>query len=701
MPGRDYFARMCRSLVFSVIICVLNVHYAAGQAVLWTGGSGNELWNDPANWSPQTVPDASAGLLLDNSSVPGDYRVILPDVPVTLQSIAVRPSPGRKIELLLPSSNRNNNALVLTGSGYPLLLAAGAVFRNACGVSSGPSISLADSFRIEDGGRYVHSTRSTHASSLLDWLSTAPGTGKGIFEFDVPRASYTISVSNRTYGSLVLRATAYGQPVNYTCSGSNPLHVRGNLDIGSDVTLSVDLATAKGNIDVDGDLLQAGGTLNLGSGAGDSSVLHLAGDWLQQDSAFITSAAGAFPWLEFRGSRQQNISAAGTVSGNAGLRIRNPNGVRLLHSLSLNSAFDLATGSLLTTASFLLTLGPGCRLYADSLKTENFIDGPLCRHLNDGVPFALFPVGTGGVQRWMELKKPSGVFTAGYMDRNPASLAGQMGTGIDHISSKEYWYLQTTGPVAAQVELSHAVPQSGSITDPAVLRVSQLQSGTWKDAGESAFTGDLLTGSVISDTIPDFSGVFFTLASALAIENPLPLETVGLQVKRKDGRIIFDWNAGLTGETEAFAIVLADRGDGQTMEKVKVGKGGPEYSWSMPDTLPTTVVHRWRLDLLGRQGKLGQGEVVLLPALPQSLPDVVVLRSVTGGTNRLLLRTSVSGSCSLSLCAVSGATVYRNTWQYRAGANELELSLPPLVRGMYFLRAIFSGGGEKTVRFIL
>ena len=61
---------------------------------------------------------------------------------------------------------------------------------------------------IHDGGRYIHQTRASHANNILRILSTAPGTEQGIFDFDVPRASYTISVSNRIYGSLELHATA-------------------------------------------------------------------------------------------------------------------------------------------------------------------------------------------------------------------------------------------------------------------------------------------------------------------------------------------------------------------------------------------------------------------------------------------------------------------------------------------------------------
>lgn len=193
----------------------------------WTGFGGDASWTNPLNWSGSSLPQATDDILLDNSDLPVSYQVTLPDAAVILKSILISPSPGRNIELVLPVSNAIVNGLTVTGPGYGIELRAGAIFRNASGLSAGEALSIADSIMIHDGGRYVHQTRASHANNILRILSTAPGTEQGIFDFDVPRASYTISVSNRTYGSLELHSTAQGSMVNYTCSGANPLRVRG------------------------------------------------------------------------------------------------------------------------------------------------------------------------------------------------------------------------------------------------------------------------------------------------------------------------------------------------------------------------------------------------------------------------------------------------------------------------------------------
>ena len=133
--------------------------------------------------------------------MPLSYQVTLPDSAVIIRTLIVKPSPA-EYRIVLPASNKNANAFTVKGPGYGIELNAGAIFRNASGISSGESLQIADSMIIYDGGRYIHQTRASHANSILRILSTAPGTEQGIFDFDVPRASYTISVSNRIYGSL-------------------------------------------------------------------------------------------------------------------------------------------------------------------------------------------------------------------------------------------------------------------------------------------------------------------------------------------------------------------------------------------------------------------------------------------------------------------------------------------------------------------
>ena len=136
----------------------------------WTGAGGNALWSNPLNWSSAHLPDATDDVLLDNADLPGSYQVILPDQAVTVRTITITPAAGNNIELILPATNKETDALTVTGPGYGILLNAGAVFRNASGIASGEALRISDSIRINDGGEYIHNTRASHASSILEIL---------------------------------------------------------------------------------------------------------------------------------------------------------------------------------------------------------------------------------------------------------------------------------------------------------------------------------------------------------------------------------------------------------------------------------------------------------------------------------------------------------------------------------------------------
>jgi len=278
---------LCFILIF-LDLCLPG--FVFSETKTWTGNGSDGRWSNSLNWSGNVLPSGSDEVLLDNRFLPLSYTVTLPDEAVFLRSLKILPSPGNQIELILPQTNRTSPAFSVTGPGYGLELAAGAVFRNASGLSSGESLSILDSLIIRDGGRYIHQTRASHASRILGVLSTAPGTEDGVFDFDVPRASYTVSVSNRIYGSLEFHALANGNPVNYTCTGANPLLIRGNLRVDRNVNLSIDLSGIRGNIQIEKDFFQDGGIINLAAGANNQSLGCIAQRALARSVALYRSA---------------------------------------------------------------------------------------------------------------------------------------------------------------------------------------------------------------------------------------------------------------------------------------------------------------------------------------------------------------------------------------------------------------------------
>jgi hypothetical protein len=676
-----------------ILFSVLSPAILLAEVKSWTGYGGDAVWTNPLNWSGGSVPQQTDDVLLNNSDLPVSYQVTLPATAVILKSILISPSPGRNIELILPVTNSIVNGLTVTGPGYGIELEAGAIFRNSSGLSAGESLSISDSMMIHDGGRYIHQTRASHANNILRILSTATGTEQGIFDFDVPRASYTISVSNRIYGSLELHSTAQGAMVNYTCSGSNPLHVRGNLRIGSSVNMSVDLGGINGNILVEGDFIQEGGQLNLASGTGDNTVLSIMGDLYQSLESVITETSNGTPFLELNGQRRQEIAMAGRILNQVGFRMNNATGSTLRLPLTIPWKLELTKGMIITSASALLILDTICSVIADSSKlTGTYIDGPLRKLGLNLEDHFLFPVGKDGNLRWLELKMGSGNYTIEYIHENPAVIGSAVGSGLDHISKLEYWTVISDGTInnQAKIELSFASSQSGGVTDPNYLNVAKFQTSEWEDAGHTSTTGNFQQGSVLSGNL-DFLAREYTLGSVLNLENPLPLTSIFLDIKEISGKPVFNWLLTTNEIPDHFNLYEVINGKSTQIARINAIDQQFKYSWIWNGNIQSGN-HFFRISMTDVTGIEYFGLLVPYHAEEHS----VQLSWVSGGIgqeqNEILIRSVNSDLWTYEIISMDGRFVKKGKLSVEKEVSRFSPGLDMMAKGKYIFRAVDSKG---------
>jgi hypothetical protein len=664
----------------------------------WTGYGGDANWLNPLNWSGSSLPQSSDEVLLDNRDMPVSYLVTLPDAAVVLKTIVIFPSPGRNIELVLPPSNKINHAFTVTGPGYGVDLKAGAIFRNASGLSSGESLLIADSIIIYDGARYIHQTRSSHANSILKFLSTAPGTEQGIFDFDVPKASYTISVSNRIYGSLELHATAYGATVNYTCSGANPLLIHGNLRIGVNVNMSMDLSGTNGNIQVQGDFIQEGGQLNLASGNGDNTILRVMGDLYQSPAATITETTNGSPFLELNGLRMQEIAMGGQILNQVGFRMNNISGSTLRMPLMLPWKLEMKQGPIVSTSAAMLILDAGCSIIIDSSRLMGtLIDGPLRKLGLDQEDHFLFPVGKDGNLRWLELKESSGNYTVEYVHQNPASLGTSMGPGLDHISKLEYWKILADGNISnqAKIELSFATVQSGGVTDPDYLNVAEFKTIQWDNAGHTAITGNFLQGSVLSG-FTDFSSRDYTLASVLDLENPLPLTSIDLEITEISEKPVFNWKMESPEIPDHFNLYEETNGCSRLLAVISALDQKVSYRWESSSVL-NEGMHYFRIRMVDIQGTDYPGKLVMFKKEAGNC-RLGWIPSGIGGM-QLLIQSAVPDQWNYEIISMDGRYIKKGILNVAVGRTCLPIGSESIPAGIYLFRATDSKGKNHSLQF--
>lgn len=259
---------------------------AVGQKK-WDGEGLDSLWNNERNWFPDGVPSSTDDVIIDNDLITGRYKITLPSglMAVNIHSLSIMPDQDNIIVVELPNSNIASPALTLGSTGNAFRIGKSGVFINSSGASSGNPILMNGSFSIENGGRYIHRTQRGNAT-MVSKLLLEPSTYQGIFEFDVPgNAGYTLSVSGKQFGNLLLSSSAAGKK-SYAGSGISSLRVYGDLDIADSSSFTSSLNS---NISI-GRNLVVKGRLSLNPSLsdtinrslefnGDSSSIAISGNW--------------------------------------------------------------------------------------------------------------------------------------------------------------------------------------------------------------------------------------------------------------------------------------------------------------------------------------------------------------------------------------------------------------------------------------
>jgi hypothetical protein len=510
-------------IVFIFFLVSISVP-AYSQTRYWDGEGGDDEWFNPFNWDGDLLPDASSSVVLDNSVIGDSYIVRLPagSVSIVVRSIDIQPAGGSVIELILPETNTASPSLQCIGTVYGLTIHANAVFRNASGALAGTPVLISDSIRILSGGRYVHQTARAHAANV-SVLSRLEETSAGIFEFDVPDASTTISMSDRVFGTLILSGASHEDVINYTGAGTRPVTIRGDLIVRQQVALSLNFTDT---LHVRGNILQEGGTINLSTGQR-RLVVSVQGD-IRQDAGVITETGTSEAVIVMAGEEVQTIYAKGIVQNSIDVKISNEHGVFVSRSLQLPQQLMIEQGFVKVDDASVLTVTAG-----EISGTQGYVEGKL-RIINEGGLDCKFPVGANGRMRWMGIKGAAGIFTVEYRHNNPLLLASNIRQPLHHISALEHWVVESDGSTAMQVELSFDDANSGGVTDLASLRVACLETDEWTDHGSSQTTGSAGSSGSVTSHVHQIEGKRqYTLASTESNQNPLPVNLVTLQLERR------------------------------------------------------------------------------------------------------------------------------------------------------------------------
>lgn len=688
-----------------VFLLFCHITLVSGSQVTWDGGGDGVSWNDPNNWTGDNVPAATDNVVLDNSLINTSYTVGLPAgaATVTLLSLTITPSGVNTITLNLPAANTAAPGLAITGTGDALVLNSNAVFRNSSGASSGSTVDIVNTFRINNGGHYIHNTARGNAS-IVSQLSTAAGTESGEFEFDVPVASYTPSLSGRNYGSLTFNAVASGGAATYIGGGASTCTVRGNLTINSGVIFSLSMSA---NFVIQQGYTQfPSSTFNLQSSTNNNTV-RIAGDIVHD--GIITESNAGLPRLELNGTAVQLVSGTGLVQNSVTFVVNNPAGITLGSALALPYNLTLTNGKINSTAVNLLTLLDNATVSGSS--ATSFVNGPMKKTGDD--PF-VFPIGKGSILAPVAVSGGTGSavtdeFTTEYIRSNPQSIYGGCPIfctpGLDHISSVEYWNLErNAGTASKQVTLTvHALSFCKLLAstyvsrrdltqwsnEPTTISFGPVACGTGLECGTLTTTGALASFGV------------FTLATDQPFSvNPLPIRLSSFVARKQSSTAaLISWElAEACSKDASFEVQRSS--DGRHFSRL-LELPGNETSlvYSITDNRLDKGMIWYRLKMTDENGTVSYSRVVVIINDDKGILITSVFPNPAKENAMILLNAAQSGRIGFELYNITGQKLRSWLSVITEGSNNIPLSLAGLPAGIYHI--IASGQQAKAVaRFV-
>ena len=678
---------------FALATCVFLVSAIAvfSQQKKWDGGGGDSLYTTAANWVDDVVPLATDSILLDNSIVSSTYVVLLPsgNIGVGFSFLKIQPGFASVISFVIPKANTAIPALNCSGG---IALEEGAMLHNSSGAASGNAISLADSLYVFNGATYIHNTDIGHAS-LITRLAAGSGTENGTVEFNVPgTASYTLSVSNRTYGNLILNAAASGGARTYISTGVNPLLIKGNCIINAGATYSLNFS---GDFLVQKSL-QVNGVFNISTGSNSNSI-KVKGDCFVD--GVITESGTGSPVLSLEGMLSQQLSVKGQLTNSITLRTNNHSGIVLISPVFISHKMEMIAGKINTADTCLLTISSSGSIMADSTQVSVFINGPLRKQGIVPGYYFLFPVGAGSMQRWLRLQDAMGDYTVSFVRASANSISNQLDTSLHHVSNLEYWKVQAISNQSARLELSFNDVNSGGVTELSSLRVAQSQGAEWKSAGASRFSGSAgAAGSVVSDSIHfDQTGVYyFSLGSATANQNPLPIRTAFLFIDEKKDDLQFRWQ--IHSLPDCKNMELQESVDGIFFKTISLlEKGVDLYILKKPISVGAKY---FRLLINWKDGTSSHSATKVFLAGKEPLK----LHYLYPGIVRDLLLLSVIADkpqiVEFQVLNSQGNLIHKHLFFIGVGEQKITLPIGHLRAGQYQIFGLSSGLYTKPLRFI-
>ena len=457
----------------------------------------------------------------------------------------------------------------------------------------------------------------------------------------------------------------------------------GNGNRDCDVRITTGTVTVSGDITMNGASNENAmrfsnsgtGTLNIGGSMAGGNFIHTNSSTVNYNGAGPQSVKGdTYGNLTFSGGGLKTLAGTTTV----------------------NRVCTFNLGIVNSTAANTLIFGNNGSVSGGS--NNSHVNGPVRRNSNS---IFTFPTGNAGKYAPITISASSSDFTAQYFNTAPTQGSG---TGIDHVSSTEYWQLtRNNGGNQVTVTLSwNSAERSGLVTDLTALRVARYLSGTsYADMGGFG-VGTTAAGTITSTaTSPNNNTTWlYTLGSSLALPtNPLPIELTSFSGRQEAQYISLRWSTATEQNNDYMAVERS--ADGRTFQELGRVQGAgttlEPQEYSFLDEKPLRGLNYYRLRQVDFDGAVEYHKVISVEFYGKG--SAIGVSAFPNPANEMLYASwaaSTEQPATLRVLDMTGRQVAQYTAQ--AGAASFELPLNNLPAGLYFLE-VRQGSEVEVVRF--
>ena len=461
------------------------------------------------------------------------------------------------------------------------------------------------------------------------------------------------SFSGRTYADLQFM----GSGTASTCTGASAVSID-NFSVVSG-TINVNMTGTPGHV-IKGNLIVAGGGATIN---------------------FNPASTGT---INFSGISNQNITNSGTLTfgSNQLVTINNAAGITINSDITLNNLVTFTSGIITIPNPRMLTLSSTASVA--SVSNASYVNGMVKKIGNTTFKF---PVGKsiGATKAYVpiEISAPSLItdeFTAEYIRSSAITAFGNTYvTGLDHVSSVDYWTLGRAGTSTVDVtlywtSLSSSGGSASYINDLPSLVVAHFNGTSWDNfGGIMTATGSVLNGSVTWPAVTAFSP--FSLGS-INFLNPLPINLNYLNGFKQGNNNLLNWKVTCTNNPSATMSVQRST-DGRNYNSITTVFADAlrcQQPFDYTDNNAPAGLNYYRLKMVDANGKITYSAPIAILNKETGFDIVGLSPTLVNTKAELNVTAAQKTTMTVVITDIAGKQVQKIAYNLIAGSNKFTVN---------------------------